>query len=124
VLAQHTESDAQTLLAGETVLTPSAGQPGIEDHLHARLDILHRVADGFHHTRAIGAADVGQTDRHPGHAAEDIEIEVVESRGLQPYANLTDPGLGFRPVTVEQIVGASMLVEVQSFLAHLPRRVL
>ncbi len=67
---------------------------------------------------------MGQTDRHPRHAAEDEEIEVVESRSPEPYTDLTGAGLGFRPVTVEQSVGPSVLLEVQSFHTHLPRPVL
>jgi len=67
---------------------------------------------------------VGQTNRHPRHAAEDEEIEVVERRSPEPYTDLTGAGLGFRPITVAQLVGSTVLFEVQGFHKYLLRPVL
>jgi hypothetical protein len=46
---------------------------------------------------------------------EDEQIEMVESGGLQPHPNLARPWFGFGPVTEEQLVGPSVLFEVQGF---------
>jgi len=119
MLSQHTESHAQALFAGAAILALAAGQSWIKNHLGADLDAVDTVSDRVHDSSSVRTADVGQFDRDAGYPLEDEEIEMVESGGFQPHPHLTLSGLGFRPVTVEQLVGPAMLFEVQSFHRYL-----
>jgi hypothetical protein len=120
MLAEHAELDTQALLAGKAVPAPAARQTGVEHDLGPELDTFDSVPHRIHHASAVGATDVGQSDRYAGHAVEDEEIEVIEGRGLQAHPDLSRPRFGLGSITVEQLVGPAVLFEKQGFHEHLP----
>jgi hypothetical protein len=102
------------VLAGKAELTMAARQPGIEDNLGTDLDPLDGFPYRIYDSGAVGSTNVRQSDRYSGHPVEDEEIETVEGGGLQPHSNLARSRLGVRPVTVEQLVGPAMCLEIES----------
>jgi hypothetical protein len=82
------------MLAGPAGSTGAAGEAGIEDDVIAQPDRRHIGADGRHHAGAVGTHDVREVEREARHAAEDEEVEMIESGGLQRDDHLAGAGLG------------------------------
>jgi len=102
------------LLAGKAELTMAARQPGIKNNLASDLDSLDGVPYRIYDSGAIGPADVRQSNRYARHSVEDEDVEMVEGGRFQPYPNLARPRLWIGPVTVEQLVGPTVFLEIES----------
>jgi hypothetical protein len=120
VLAENSEPDTEAVLAGQAEAASSARQSRVEDHLGALFDAFDSLADTVNDAGAIGTSDVWEADRNSGYAVENKQIEMVEGGALQPYSDLSRTRFGLRTITEDELVGSTVLLEVESFHTNLP----
>jgi hypothetical protein len=112
MLSENSEPDAQTLFSSQTVFTPAARQPRIEDHLGPGFDSFDTAAHRIDDAGTVCATDMRQADRNSRHSMEDEEIEVVESSGLQLHPHLARSRLGRGTISEQKIVSSAVFFEV------------
>jgi hypothetical protein len=117
VLSEQPEARAQRLLASEAGGALSTGDTGVEDHLLANRNPGHPFAYRLDDPGAVGASDVRQIN--PRQTLEHEDVELVEGGSAQCDAHPTHLWLGQRPLSGDQPLRTSVLLEVQGLHDHL-----
>jgi hypothetical protein len=115
MLTKDAEPDAKALLTGTAETALATGQARVENHLGSLFDAFDTFSDLVDHTGTISATNVRQPDRDARHAIEDEEIEMIECGAFQPHPDLSHTRFGLWAITEEELVGSTVLFEVESF---------